>query len=384
MYSFSHASLVARVKALAKEGRKVRLVLNDANKNSEAAKAFEDAGVDVRYVTPVMHHKFAILDGPQVPGDDPSKAVLLTGSGNWSASSARAFDEDFLDFEGEAALVRAFQAEFNLLWSRSRDFPGKVRHQDTAAMEPADAPVLFTSANMEARETSGGWTFSPKVAAEDGVAGRSIVAAMDGAGKRIRIASAHFRRKDFYAALVRALERGVRVDMLLDQQEYNGPAAKNPADPEHLDELLGRAGADVRYKTYSRVWKHQTAKQMHAKYLIADDRLVLTGSFNWSDNAELRTMDNLLRLSGPEAASYVEHHSRIFDYGRGTLDELLGAVKGQKGRGPCDFQPMSLSADEMRRPARELLLGRLPIGGRRCFRSGSPSSVVTALITPPH
>ncbi len=350
MYSFSHASLVARVKALAKAGRKVRLILNAANKSADAAKAFEDAGVDVRYVTPIMHHKFAILDGPQASGDNPAQALLLTGSGNWSMSSARSYDEDFLAFEGAPDLVRSFQAEFNFLWSRSRDIPGPTRHGDTAEISaPAGAPVVFTSANMEARRTPSGWTFSPRVAAEQGVAGRSIVSAMDGAKERIRIASAHFRRKDFYAALGRALGRGVRVEMLLDQQEYSGPAAKNPADPEHLDEILGRTGADVRYKTYSRVWKHQTAKQMHAKYMIVDDRLVLTGSFNWSDNAEIQTMENLLRLEGPEVAGYVEHHPRVFAYGRGSLDPLLERVRGQKGRGPCDFEPVSLSAAEMRR-----------------------------------
>ena len=54
-----------------------------------------------------MHHKFAIFDGVRV----------LTGSYNWTRSAARANQENLVLME-ERAVVRAFQAEFDRLWSR--------------------------------------------------------------------------------------------------------------------------------------------------------------------------------------------------------------------------------------------------------------------------
>ncbi|MEM6778222.1 MAG: phospholipase D-like domain-containing protein [Planctomycetota bacterium] len=110
----------------------------------------------------------------------------------------------------------------------------------------------------------------------------------------VAIASAHFRRADLHNELLLAMERGVSVRMILDQQEFHYRTTRTPN--AIYDEALALAGADVRYKVYSRFWDYRTALQMHCKFLIVDDREVLTGSLNWSENAELGTFECLARI----------------------------------------------------------------------------------------
>lgn len=349
MYSFSHKPLVAKLKELAGDGIRVRLILNKALKKERLARDLEGAGVDVRFVNPTMHHKFAIVDGPQSRGDDPAEAVLMTGSGNWTRASSAYFDEDFLVFEDEPEAVRSFQREFNLLWGNSRDVPGRKSHRGTIRVEGEGSPdIVFTSSNMEPNPSRGAGSFRKRVDPEDGAAGRMIIEAMDAAQESIKIATAHFRRKDFFDALKRALGRGVGVRMVLDQAEFDGEFPEDPADEGSVffDERLAVLGATVTYKLYSFRWDYRTAKQMHTKYMIVDDAVVLTGSFNWSNNSETSSMENLIALSGPETGAYSENFQNVQAYGEGAFDKLLQEIKRRRGWGPCAFPPLTLTADQ--------------------------------------
>lgn len=54
-----------------------------------------------------MHHKYAVADG----------RLLLTGSYNWTRSAASENEENVL-VTSSAALVAAFESNFEALWSR--------------------------------------------------------------------------------------------------------------------------------------------------------------------------------------------------------------------------------------------------------------------------
>ncbi len=350
MYSFSDAGLVSQVKQLAQSGIKVRLILDSANQNKDKSAAFEAAGIDVRYVSFVMHHKFAIVDGPQ-EGGDSSKSTLMSGSYNWASSAENAYDEDFLVFKNEKAQILAYQSEFNALWNKAKDF-GEAADPSTefAEFEAPASTSVFTSANFEAFKRGSSWSFRTAVSLEDGVAGKSVMELLEGAQSTIQVAQAHFRRRDFYEALVRALERGVKVEMVLDAQEFNGDEVGELAaeDRTHLDEALAAQGAVVKYKSYSRFWNYMTAKQMHSKYLVVDGVSVLTGSFNWSENAELKTFENLVRFDDEAlAGAYQDNFLKIFSYQKGGFKNLLESVKAASGQGPCSFSPLSLSGAEI-------------------------------------
>jgi phosphatidylserine/phosphatidylglycerophosphate/cardiolipin synthase-like enzyme len=349
MYSFSDYSILDAVKDAAASGVQVRLILNKAHQSQQKAEDLEDAGVDVKYVTPVMHHKFAIFDGPLKSLDDANTATLLSGSGNWSSSSSTKYDEDMLVLENEGEFVLAFQKEFNHLWHYAREF-GDSREYSVIESADEQMPLaVFTSQNMTAYYTSSGDpSFKPAVDWSEGVAGKTIISEINQAESVIRIASAHFRRSDIFDALVQALERGVKVQMLLDQQEFH--SYNDPSQPTYYDEKLAELGAEVKYKTYSRYWDYKTAKQMHAKYMLVDDMTLVTGSFNWSRNAEVNVMENLVRLTDEQLGqSYFEHFQEVWAYGEGELETLENQVFELSGQGPCHFAPISMTGAELQK-----------------------------------
>lgn len=345
MYSFSDVQIMAVVKQAATNGIQVRLILNKANQERLKAQDLEDAGVDVRYVTPVMHHKFAIIDGPVADVAAAATATLLTGSGNWSSSSSAKYDEDLLVFNDESKIVLAFQGEFNHLWANAREFGNGWDYDTTSVESGASDWALFTSSNMTAYLYAGLPTFKPAVDWEDGVAGAAIIDEIDLAESTIKIATAHFRRADIYEALVLAMGRGVSVEIVLDQQEFH--SVRSDEDHTYFDELLSERGAEVRYKIYSRFWDYRTAKQMHTKYMLVDEKMVVTGSFNWSRNAETNVMENLVRISDAELSrSYLLNFQSIWNYGVDTFSGLLEEVGQAAGHGPCFFDPVSISGKD--------------------------------------
>ena len=62
-----------------------------------------------------MHHKFAIIDGAQT-GEPSRETILITGSANWSSSAFTIYDEDWLRYDGNYKLMRAYNDKFAALW----------------------------------------------------------------------------------------------------------------------------------------------------------------------------------------------------------------------------------------------------------------------------
>ncbi len=93
-------------------------------------------------------------------------------------------------------------------------------------------------------------------------------------------------------ALIRAVQRGVRVRVLIDKTQ----AGSRYAD----DEKLEAAGVQVRRDTQS--------GSMHNKFLLGDGFAVKTGSFNWTKNADTRNAENfvIIRLKYVVTAYQVE------------------------------------------------------------------------------
>jgi phosphatidylserine/phosphatidylglycerophosphate/cardiolipin synthase-like enzyme len=347
IYSFSDKSVQTALKHAAQNGIKVRLILDSARERAALADDMERSGIDVRYVLPVMHHKFAVIDGKDGVGALSNDATVITGSANWSNSSETEYDEDFLIFAGEQSKTQAFQAEFDHLWEYARDYPGSATSEGSElSLERTETvETLFTSANFSVARSGARWSFRPLVDAEHGVAGSAIVKAINEAQRTLQIATTHLRRRDMYNALQAAAARGVKVELLLDQQEFRGkPGADALESDIYYDELLANEGVDVRYKLYTVVWNAARAKQMHSKYMIVDGQLVLTGSFNWSGNSEVGTFENLNRIVGDLAPSYEANFRNIFARGGDdAASNLLRSIDSEAGLGPCAFDAIAVS-----------------------------------------
>ena len=99
-------------------------------------------------------------------------------------------------------------------------------------------------------------------------------------------------------ALEEAVERGVRVRLVVDGNKYT--ESRSP------QELLARAIIPFRL-AYGR---QGPGSKMHHKFVILDQQTVLTGSYNWTLESEDENYENLVIL---EEAQPVEAYTREFE-----------------------------------------------------------------------
>ena len=109
----------------------------------------------------------------------------------------------------------------------------------------------------------------------------AVLQHVNAAQDTIRVQAYGFTHADLGAALVNTLRRGVQVHCQLDRS--------NEGRPNSLAELLIANGAHVMTDPV-----HAIA---HNKVILIDATTVLTGSYNFSANAETRNSENLLILT---------------------------------------------------------------------------------------
>lgn len=83
-------------------------------------------------------------------------------------------------------------------------------------------------------------------------------------------------------------------------------AAQNTTLPK-----LKAAGLEIR--------TDKNEKLMHNKYCIIDGRLLITGSYNWSDNAELSNAENIIVIhdattTAAFAADFTKHWNHSYPF----------------------------------------------------------------------
>ena len=387
IYSYSDAKISDALARAVDRGVKVRFVYNDASSDSRLAPAskatstsgkLEASGVNVRFINPIMHHKFMIVDGPREDLARARTAHLVTGSANWSSSAARTFDENTVIFQNQEELVLRFQREFDNMWAHSRDFVGQdlpqelgIEIADAAIPDAPNTHVLFTSANFVAsKETTFSTTGTNTVA--DG-----LVEGIKNATKSIHLASGHMRSREVAEALVAKHKASPDVDirLYLDGQEYiakgtqdlqvakvetclaaaGDSAAKRRACTDN-DFLFGfqiaESGIDVRYKYYAYRWDFTYAPQMHHKFMAIDGATLYSGSYNLSDNAEHGTFENMLVLTGPQHAALIQAFEANFEsiWKTGKDENKLAALDARIAQGgelPIVFDPMALTGPEI-------------------------------------
>ena len=123
--------------------------------------------------------------------------------------------------------------------------------------------------------------FTPPV----GVA-KNIVQAIDQAKQEVLVQAYGFTHNAIAQAVVRAHQRGAKVQVLLD--------AKSESTNQYVLTLFKEQGVTVRHDG-----AHAIA---HNKVIVIDSQVVVTGSFNFTNSAETRNAENLLILSGVSLA----------------------------------------------------------------------------------
>jgi len=100
----------------------------------------------------------------------------------------------------------------------------------------------------------------------------------------INIAMYIFTDREIALPLVKARERGVKVRLYLDKEQVDYKYSQS--------RFLVQKGIKIRISTNNYI--------MHNKFAIIDNRILLTGSYNWTFSANNRNDENLMVIDDPE------------------------------------------------------------------------------------
>ena len=386
MYSFRDADLRDALENAVQRGVGVRILFHTASSDRKSpagtwSAALEDAGIEVRWINKIMHHKFALIDGPRNSLQDAKTGLLISGSGNWSHSAGTRYDENTFFVAGDEKLNLAFQQEFNLLWENGRDVVwnetissiGHVEITDLDVSRAAGTAALFTSDNFRTYISS---TYGPTFTldGDQRTVSDGLVDLIESAEHSIYIASGHMRSRPVAAAVIESMEKNPDLDVrvYLDGQEYisswyhgqqtidyneclNTAAGDTDARQECLDEGyyfgygLHLAGVPTRYKYYSYRWHYSYAAQMHHKYVLVDERILATGSYNLSNNAEQNTMENVALFHVSDYPTLISSYRRNFEKiwvtgeAEGHYESIVDEISNGNGDSfPIVFDSMAL------------------------------------------
>ncbi|HAN3366307.1 TPA: phospholipase D family protein [Klebsiella pneumoniae] len=117
----------------------------------------------------------------------------------------------------------------------------------------------------------------------EGTALQLVLKTIDSAQQEIRLMGYSFTSPEVAGALVRAKQRGLDVKVVLDWKANTGK--QNQASQAAMN-LLVNAGIPVRTVSQYKI--------MHDKVIIADDRNIEVGSFNYTRAAERVNSENVL------------------------------------------------------------------------------------------
>lgn len=127
---------------------------------------------------------------------------------------------------------------------------------------------------------------------------QALIADIEAATDTIAFVSFEYNLGSVAEALARARARGVAVRLALDREVLEHPAAARWAG------VVEAAGIAVR-------WEESDAF-LHSKFVVIDERLVWTGSWNATVNDTYRNNNNLLRITArPIIANYLAEFERM-------------------------------------------------------------------------
>lgn len=113
----------------------------------------------------------------------------------------------------------------------------------------------------------------------------NILKELDNAQVSISLAMAWFTNKTLLEKLKEKQEQGIKVEIVIFDDGIN---AKHGVDLEGFDFVKVKA---------------ERGGIMHNKFCVIDNQIVITGSYNWSDNAEYKNDENISIQVDPKQAT---------------------------------------------------------------------------------
>ena len=123
-----------------------------------------------------------------------------------------------------------------------------------------------------------------------------IIKAINNTKSSVDLAIFDLTSEDITSALEQAQKRGVKIRIIADSRQVKGHSSKIPilADDRFTIKITHGEGRGI----------------MHNKFALFDNKLLVTGSFNWTDSAEHYNYENAIFISDPET---IKKYQQKFD-----------------------------------------------------------------------
>jgi len=292
VYNASDATIATAINDAYNRGVSVRYIADDDVVNSMLSSL--DPNIPIVYRDPspagIMHNKFIIIDA-----NTTNNSWIMGGSTNWTNPSNLFNDYNNLIFIQDEAIAKAYTIEFEEMWG------GVFGHNKTD-----NTPHNFIVGGSEVQVY-----FSPSDQTTSQIS--NLIENVD---YSLEFGLLSFTRDDLAQKIIeKNAEFGVSVRGIIEDQNSTGGEFAN----------LQSNGVNMR--------SHMgVSHSFHHKYAIADvdvlgsDPTVLTGSHNWSSNAENNSDENTLIIHDATIANIYlqEFEKRWGELGTpNTIDELI-------------------------------------------------------------
>ncbi len=254
-----------------KRGVVVRMVMESDDMDTQEVQQITDAGIPVigDGQQGLMHNKFMVID----------RMDVWTGSMNYTTSGVYRDNNNLVHIRS-SQVAADYSQEFNQMFTYHLFGPDKMAGTPNPKVNLDGTPVEIY--------------FSP----EDKAATR-ILALIQAAQASINFLAYEFTSKDIGAAMLERARAGVSVTGVMDNGQVKATKVTE-LDP------LRQAGLDVRLDG-------NLTGLMHHKVIIIDQKIVITGSYNYTAAAETTNDENVVIIfSSQVAALYMQEFQRVY------------------------------------------------------------------------
>src|SRR5690606_24726685 len=114
---------------------------------------------------------------------------------------------------------------------------------------------------------------------------------------RLRIAVAWFTNSDLFDLLLEKLSNGIQVQLII------------------IDDYINNGDFGLNFQKYiekgGKLYYGKEENPMHHKFCVIDDRILFTGSYNWTYYAENKNVENLVKFEDNQ--EIIDLYSKEFD-----------------------------------------------------------------------
>lgn len=265
------------IKNAEKRGVKIRVIYDKRNGKeyypetqafiSSQKQTRSDENINNKTLTSMlMHNKFLISDNSKV----------YTGSMNFSTTGLSGFNANNVVVISSPTIASLYTKEFEQMYS------GKFHTEKLKNPDYRTEKINNTQISAY---------FSP----QDKVITSKIIPLINKAEKYIYIPTFVITHKELTEALINAKNRGVNIKIIVDATSYGTRHSKN--------EELKIASIQVKGENL--------AGKLHTKSIIIDDKVVITGSMNFSNSGETKNDENSLIIEDEDIAKF---YRKYFEY----------------------------------------------------------------------